>query len=90
MCYNIFSVGAGIPVGVYVFAAHKHQEMLSATSTSLPALFIVPAGRTRYFLLLYSSIIWHCCQVNLRKNKKTPMPDADKAGVRHIYLKFPE
>lgn len=50
VCYNQSNVGAGIPVGVYVSLAHRHQEMLSVSSTSLPALFFVPADRTRYFL----------------------------------------
>ena len=46
ICYNLrYNVGAGIPVGVYVFRAHKYQEMLNCRSTFLPALFFVSPER---------------------------------------------
>ena len=30
MCYNVSHVGAGNPVGIYVFVPHEYQEMLRA------------------------------------------------------------
>ncbi len=54
-------VGAGIPVGVYVFVAHMHQEMLNANSTFLPTFFyVLPEGRCS--LVYYLSIIIQTCQ----------------------------
>ena len=34
-----------------MFASHRYQEMLSANSTFLPALFFCPAGKTRYLIV---------------------------------------
>ena len=39
--YNISHVGAGIPVGIYVFLSHEYQEMRSVNSANLPAFFNV-------------------------------------------------
>jgi len=41
VCYNISHVGAGIPVGIYVFLAHEYQDMLDGNPTYLPAFFYV-------------------------------------------------
>ena len=43
MLYSLY-VGAGFPVGGYVSLHIIHQEVLSSRSTSLPALFLFPAG----------------------------------------------
>ena len=43
MLYSLY-VGAGFPVGGYALLRIIHQEVLNANSTSLPALFLFPAG----------------------------------------------
>ena len=49
MCYNVYHVGAGNPVGIYVFGAHEYQEMLRANSANLPAFFyVLPVGTVFY------------------------------------------
>ena len=52
MCYNVSHVGAGNPVGIYVFVPHEYQEMLRANSANLPAFFyVLPVGTVFSFNL---------------------------------------
>ena len=50
--YNLgYNVGAGIPVGVYVYRAHKYQEMMSCQITISAGIVFCLAGETRYSIL---------------------------------------
>ena len=51
------SVGAGIPVGVYVFVAHRQQEMLNVSSANLPTFFYVLSEGLVILLIYFSTKI---------------------------------
>ena len=45
-------------MGVYVSLAHRHQEMLNANSTFLPALFYVPPVGLIFVCVYYIINSW--------------------------------
>ena len=50
--YNFrYNVGAGIPVGVYVVAAHRYQEMMICQITISAGIVFCLAGETQYSIL---------------------------------------
>ena len=68
ICYNLrYNVGVGIPVDIYVFIPHRYQEMLSANSTFLPALFL-SRRKDSVFNCLYFTTPRKPCQGIFEKN----------------------